>query len=108
MTVNLTPGHVRRAIDGDTVELYNIGVPNYEQVRLLGVNTPEKNQPLYSEATEFTANWLTKEDMILSVECKRDSFGRLLGTIKRESDGRDLGDDLIDAGLAVKYKPKKR
>ena len=37
-----------RAIDGDTLEL-----DNSLRIRLLGINTPEKNMPYYEEAKQF-------------------------------------------------------
>ena len=42
----ITSAIVSRIIDGDTIELQN-----GERVRLLGINTPEKGQPYYEEAT---------------------------------------------------------
>jgi len=42
----ITSAIVPRIIDGDTIELQN-----GERVRLLGINTPEKGQPYYEEAT---------------------------------------------------------
>jgi micrococcal nuclease len=105
LSVKIDPAAISRVIDGDTVELYTIGVPNRERVRVLGINTPEKNQPLYREATEFTREWLAKAPTTLEASCSRDSFGRLLGTFYRE-DGAELGQELIGAGLAVPYRKK--
>ncbi len=51
-TATLTPppettsAIVSEVIDGDTIKLQN-----GERVRLLGINTPEKGQPYYEEAT---------------------------------------------------------
>src|SRR3990167_2643511 len=42
---------VSRVIDGDTVEIENLG--NKESVRLVGINTPERGEYLYSEAKAF-------------------------------------------------------
>ena len=41
-------GIVERVIDGDTIVL-----DNEEHVRLLGINTPEKNEKYYPEAKDF-------------------------------------------------------
>jgi micrococcal nuclease len=101
LTAQLTPGHVLRTIDGDTFALYHVGTPPEERVRVLGVNTPERGQPNAAEATAFTRAWLAKGPFTLTA-CKRDSFGRLLGTVER--DGGSLSRALIDAGLAVPYR----
>lgn len=98
LTMTLLPGHVKRTIDGDTFIIFSFGVPNEERVRLLGVNSPEKHKPNYFEAMAFTSTWLAQGPSELTA-CKRDSFGRLLGTVTRGTD--DLGKQLIAAGLAV-------
>lgn len=102
LSVPLEPGSFTRVIDGDTVELYTVGVPNRERVRLLGVNTPEKGQVNYNEAKAFTKTWISSGKSTLNAQCKRDSFGRLLGTLTKES-GEDLGTELIKANLAVPF-----
>ena len=98
LTMLVLPGHVKRAIDGDTIALYSVGIPNEERVRLLGVNTPERGQPGFEAAKIFTEQWVRAGNFVLTA-CKRDSFGRLLGTVTRNTD--DLGKRLIEAGLAV-------
>ena len=98
LTMIVLPEHVKRTIDGDTFILFQVGVPNEERVRILGVNSPEKNKPNFLEAMAFTKTWLAQGPSELTA-CKRDSFGRLLGTLTRGTD--DLGKRLIEAGLAV-------
>ena len=98
LTVELTPQYVKAQIDGDTFSLYAIRVPPEERVRILGINAPERGKPGAAEATAFTKNWLSLGDFTLTA-CKRDSFGRLLGTVTRGTD--DLGKRLMEAGLAV-------
>ena len=98
LTMLVLPGHVKRILDGDTFALYSVGVINEERVRLLGVDTPEKHQPNYFQSMAFTKTWLGHGTSTLTA-CKRDSFGRLLGTVTRGTE--DLGKQLIAAGLAV-------
>ena len=98
LTMILLPEHVKRTIDGDTFVLFDVGVPNEERVRLLGVNSPEKHRPNFFEAMAFTSTWLAAGPSELT-SCKRDSFGRLLSTVTRGTD--DLGKRLMEAGLAV-------
>lgn len=92
------PQHVARVIDGDTFTLWHVGIPPEERVRVLGVNCPEKSEPLFTEATDFTKSWLNLGQSVTITVTGRDNFGRLLATIRRH-DGRSLSEDLIGAGL---------
>lgn len=96
----LVPGHVKAVMDGDSFKVYSIGIPAEERIRLLGIDAPERGRPQFAESRAFTAHWLSLGPFTLTT-CKRDSFGRLLGTVTR--DGHDLGGALISAGLAVGY-----
>lgn len=102
LVVQLSPKHVARVIDGDTFVLYHVGIPAEERIRLLGVDTPERGKPGFTEAMAFTSSWLSQGDFILTA-CKRDSFGRMLATAQRGE--HDLGHDLITAGFAEVFKP---
>lgn len=102
-TLQLDPSWVLRVKDGDTFVIRNAGITNFEDVRVCCINTPEKKQPQFAEATAFTTQWLEAGPFVLEA-CKRDSFGRLLGTVTR--DGHDLADALLEAGLAVPYSRK--
>lgn len=72
-------------------------------VRVCCVDTPEKKDPGFDDATAFTDRWLHAGPFTLEV-CKRDSFGRLLGVVTR--DGEDLATALLESGLAVPYRRK--
>lgn len=99
-TIQLSPAHVLRVVDGDTFILAHVGIPPEERVRILGVDTPERGQPNYEAATAFTRSWIAAGDFSLTT-CKRDSFGRLLSTITRGNE--NLSDALLNASLAVRY-----
>jgi endonuclease YncB( thermonuclease family) len=99
LIVTLTPGHVRRVIDGDTFVLHHVGVPAEERVRILGVDTPERFEVGATAATAFTAMWLARGDFTLHA-CRRDSFGRLLGTVTRGTDSLHVA--IIAAGHGVR------
>lgn len=103
-TLQLDPTWVLRVKDGDTFVLRNAGITNVEDVRVCCVDTPEKKAPGFDDATAFTDRWLHAGPFALTV-CKRDSFGRLLGTVTRG--GEDLATALLEAGLAVPYTRKK-
>ena len=98
LSLDLTPGYVKRDIDGDTFVLYSINVTGEERVRVLGVDTPEVGQPKADSATIFTTGWLRAGNFSITT-CKRDSFGRLLAIVSRS--GRTLADTLIILHLGV-------
>lgn len=105
---------VRRVVDGDTVDLtlgkdigfYVTTIVNV-RFRLLDVDTPERGQPGYTEATEYVRSWLqANAGRARCSSHKADSFGRWLAYIYvTRDDGTvlSLNDDLIAAGHAVRY-----
>jgi endonuclease YncB( thermonuclease family) len=95
LTATLSAQSVMRVIDGDTFALYHVGVPAEERVRVLDVDTPERNEAGFMEARLFTQGWLMEGPFTLTT-CKRDSFGRLLGQVTRGD--TDLTTDLKAAG----------
>lgn len=93
-------GTVLRIIDGDTfaadfdlgwgVWLHEItGHPN--RVRLLGIDTPERGQAGYQEATDQLKAAIPPGTTIWIESDRLDSFGRTLGTV-RLADGVDVLD----------------
>ena len=65
---------VDRVVDGDTVELNNS-----EKVRFICVNTPEKNEDGYLEATNFLRETLLNKTVLLVKDTSdKDKYGRLL------------------------------
>ncbi len=67
-------GIVSDVIDGDTIVLESGG-----HVRLLGINTPEKNQPLYEEAKERLKELVKGKNITLQTDFDSvDKYGRLL------------------------------
>ena len=95
-TATLQSGHVLKVVDGDTFALYHVGTPPEERVRVLSVDTPERGEPGYANATAFTRQWLSMGPFDI-VACKRDSFGRLLADVSR--DGVLLSDALKANGF---------
>lgn len=95
-------------IDGDTFRArlsVFLNIESVEHVRVLGVDTPELHGPDHARAVEarvFTVRWLGASPVTLTT-CGRDSFGRVLATVKRGKD--DLGEALVKSGLAVKRGP---
>lgn len=84
-------------IDGDTIEL-----EGGERVRLLCIDTPERGQPGYTEATEFLRGLVEGKRVRLEADpehADRDRFGRLLRYVWLftgwEAEGFSSGDDVL-------------
>lgn len=97
---------VTRVTDGDTVEV-RPAVEGEEDVRFIGVDTPEKfgpdgTQPLADEATDFTAESIEDSSgrvtLRFDVE-EKDDYGRLLAYVYL-SDGEMLNELLVAEGYA--------
>lgn len=79
-TVDIPAGDeatVINILDGDTIDVELNGVKY--RVRYIGVDTPERDTPLYNEATEFNRNLVEDQTVILvKDESDTDPYGRLL------------------------------
>ena len=77
-------GQVLRILDGDTIEIRYLSggeavVGHIEKVRYLDIDTPERNEPGGSEATEFNRTRVEGRTVRLLRDGRnRDNFGRLL------------------------------
>lgn len=101
-----------RVIDGDSLVLKIDTGFNHAatvHVRLLGVDTPERNNPEgWRLAREYVENWLAEAGELSFLCAGPDKFGgRWLGTL-RNSRGESLSDVLIHSGLGVPYNGGKR
>ena len=66
---------VVRVLDGDTVEL-----PGGERLRLRSIDTPEKDEPFYEEATALLDSLVAGRTLRVAMHPpRRDKYGRLLG-----------------------------
>jgi len=89
----------QRVIDGDTLEL-----ADGRKVRLAEIDAPELNQPWGLQATKFLKS-IEGKSIILQGE-KTDRYGRVLAHIS--FDGDDMGEKLVEAGLAWQYEQYSR
>ena len=86
---------VARVIDGDTVQLKS-GM----RIRLLGINTPEKNMPFDIRATLFLRNLIQNKTVKLETHGK-GKYGRTLAYIFL--DGKNVNKEMLSQGLATLY-----
>lgn len=108
---------VLRWVDGDTVELFvDQGFNDWKKMtfRLLGIDTPEHNEPGFHEATDYSVSLAPVGARILIQSFKpfkHDSFGRYLvriyagnGTAVAEwTEATDVNEALLASGHAVPF-----
>ncbi len=86
---------VVRVVDGDT-----IWTKGGEQVRYIGIDTPERGEPLYKEARLKNLEFVAVGSVVEVVVCRdepRDRYGRLLAWVY--IDGLDVAAEILRAGL---------
>lgn len=97
-----TPGNgaevtVARVVDGDTVEL-----ADGRRVRYIGLNTPERGQPLYEEATEANRRLVEGKTAWLALDVQpTDQYGRTLAYLW--AGGQFVNQELLRQGFANVY-----
>ena len=112
------PAQVISVLDGDTVEVRArvwLGHEVRTRVRLDGIDAPElrgqclRERRLAARARDFlTSRLLSGAQTVLLREVRHGKFaGRVLARLET-AEGRDLGRDLVDAGLAVPYDGRTR
>jgi endonuclease YncB( thermonuclease family) len=88
--------YVDRVIDGDTIE------SNGTSIRLLGINSPERGELLYEEATEFLESIILKKNVTLEFTKERyDKYGRKLAYLYINSTNVNV--ELVTQGFANYY-----
>lgn len=90
-------GQVRSIIDGDS--LYVDG--HEDQVRLWGIQAPEKHEAGYNEATQALRRLAQDQEVEVNVVGK-DKYGRTLGRCFFH-DGTELNHEMIKSGTAREY-----
>jgi len=89
-------GKVVGVIDGDSIRVMHEG--KAEQIRLIGVDCPEKRQPFGTRAKEYTSELAFGKEVTVYGK-SRDRYGRTLAEVLLP-DGRSLNQALLSAGLA--------
>lgn len=84
-------------IDGDTIKLQS-----GESIRYLGIDTPERGEPLFNEATELNRSLLEGKTIVLENDVTdKDIYGRLLRYVFADDIFVNL--ELVKRGLALAY-----
>src|SRR5215510_13164214 len=94
-------GKVVGILDGGTLSVLHKG--KAVQVRLHGVDTPEKAQAFGTQARKFTSDRVFQQMFTVMVQ-NTDRYGRLVGDVLFP-DGRSLKQELVQAGMAWWYRP---
>lgn len=91
------PARIARVVDGDTVEL-----DDGRRVRYLGLNTPERGQPFYEEATDANRRLVEGRDAWLVLDVQpTDRYGRTLAYLW--VGGQFVNQELVRQGYATVY-----
>ena len=91
---DLETATVAKVVDGDTIEL-----TDGRRVRYIGINTPERNQPYYKEATEANLQLVGGKDIQLEFDAETfDKYGRTLAYIW--ADGVMANIEIVNRGFA--------
>jgi len=121
MRTKLTLAIVTNIIDGDTIDILIKDIA--QRVRLIGVDSPERDEVGFDEATAFTRDQIKNVGNVVWLEKSgknRDRFERLrryvwlekptIRTDFKERAEKLLNVKLIDSGHAVSWdvSPKKR
>ncbi len=100
-----TSYQVVKVIDGDTFEATD-GTIRF-RVRIAGIDTPERGQPYYKLARLRLKDMIgAKKITIHPVGRGLERYNRVLGHVKLN--GQDVGERLIESGLAYYYRPRCR
>ena len=92
---NTVTAQVIQITDGDTIKT---NTP--QTLRLLGINTPEKNQPFYQEAKDFLTQKI--EDKTIQIESHgTDRYRRTLAYIFLKN--QNINAQILSNGLATLY-----
>ncbi len=93
------PFAVTHIVDGDTI--YVLDGNEKLKIRLIGINTPEKDMPYYKEATDYTASLVKNKNVYLAYDAERyDKYGRTLAYVYLEDKTTMLNYEIINAGWA--------
>ncbi len=89
-------GVVERIVDGDTIVIENYS----ENVRLLGINSPERGEKGFEEAKEFLEGLILEKEVELEINGK-DKYYRTLAYVHLGN--KNVNVELVEKGFANYY-----
>jgi micrococcal nuclease len=93
-------GRVVGITDRDTISVTQSG--KAEEIRLNGIDCPERGQPFGRRAREFTSTLAFEKEVTVKVKGK-DRYGRTVADVILP-DGKSLNHELVKAGFAWWYR----
>jgi endonuclease YncB( thermonuclease family) len=102
---DLKEGRVYEVIDGDTIDVVIDG--KLTRVRYFGVDTPERGDRCYREATDRNTTLIGSRVLLLPDGRDQDSFGRLLRYVFLP-DGTSVDATLVAEGFASAWRDDGR
>lgn len=108
-TTNITATQSEKAfvvniVDGDTIDVQTPNTIEPERIRIIGINTPEKDQCYFDEANEKAKELLLNKEITLEndpTQSEKDKYGRTLSHILIEN--HPYGEIMINEGFAKEY-----
>lgn len=94
---------ITNVVDGDTCDIevdLGFSMKVHHRFRLAHINTPERGQPGWQEATDYLKQFVGKP-CVIDVT-KLDKYGRYLADISVEG-VVNINQTMLDLGLAVPY-----
>ncbi|WP_248724031.1 thermonuclease family protein [Seonamhaeicola sp. ML3] len=99
-TIEHIEGKTVAITDGDTFKLLTQD-STLVRVRVANIDCPERKQPFYQKAKQFTSQEIFDKRVKLEV-IKKDRYGRLVALVKYD-DSLDLSQELLKNGFAWHY-----
>lgn len=92
-------------VDGDTLDVtIDLGfhLAFEQRIRLYGINTPERGQPGWAEATTMLRDLVAGAGLVARTVKPHDKYGRWLASLRTDA-CPDVAQAIIEAGLGVPY-----
>ena len=94
-------GQAIRVFDGDSLVIHQSGAQ--VEVRLFGIDAPERYQP-WSRRSREALKSLVRGQSLRRVPVTEDRYGRVVATVFRVSDNLDVNAEMVRTGHAWVYR----
>lgn len=94
-------GWVSWVADGDTLVVLPDQAHEAVKLRIEGIDAPERCQPGGEASRDALIQWVHRKTVQVIAQ-GTDTYGRVLGRV--EIDGRDVGAEMVAAGMAWAYR----